>query len=252
LIDRIVTSLRYRAGAGVSRALARRPALLRCDPPVVSFTFDDVPRSAVATGAELLEQRDARGSYYVSAGRLGQSGSGERILDAADVTALAGRGHEIGCHTFAHARPGGRHEPEIEADLDENARALAGILPGLRLSSFAYPFGDVTLALKRAAGRRFATCRVIRGGVNAGRVDLALLRATPIYGATIDPAGLDARLDEADARRGWLVFYTHDVRENPSAHGCTPEVLARTLDAVLARGFRVLPVREALELARAD
>ena len=44
---------------------------LRNDNPMVSFTLDDLPKSAVTTGAGILEAHGARGTFYVSGGEVG-------------------------------------------------------------------------------------------------------------------------------------------------------------------------------------
>jgi peptidoglycan/xylan/chitin deacetylase (PgdA/CDA1 family) len=51
-------------------------------------------------------------------------------------------------------------------------------------------------------------------------------------------------LDRAAERKAWLILYTHDVAESPSAWGCTPEALGHLVDAALARGFDVVTAAE--------
>ena len=43
---------------------------------MVSFTFDDLPKSAVTTGAGMLEAHGARGTFYVSGGLVGAARAG--------------------------------------------------------------------------------------------------------------------------------------------------------------------------------
>ncbi len=85
---------------------------LRNATPMVSFTFDDLPKSAVTTGAGLLEARGARGTFYVSGGLVSVGTSQWETGDSSDVLALHRNGHEIGCHTFSHQRA---------CDLDETS-----------------------------------------------------------------------------------------------------------------------------------
>ena|ERR1700738_3477530 len=70
--------------------------------PMVSFTFDDIPKSAATTGARLLDEHGARGTFYVSGGVVGSSSPNWEMTDADNILALHARGHEIGCHTFSH------------------------------------------------------------------------------------------------------------------------------------------------------
>ena len=47
-------------------------------------------------------------------------------------------------------------------------------------------------------------------------------------------------------RKSWLIFYTHDVRPEPSRYGCTPELLEAAVSSAVHSGSRILTVREAL------
>jgi peptidoglycan/xylan/chitin deacetylase (PgdA/CDA1 family) len=206
-------------------------------------SFDDVPRSATVTGAEILESRGVRGTFYVAAGLVG-SPPEDPVPSLEVFRSLADRGHEIGCHTHAHPDVAGLDPRALGEELDRNARALAAAgCPAL--VSFAYPYGSLSLRAKRMVGTRFASGRGIRPGVNRGRIDLALLRARSVYRT---PAGGPdpARLLEGLERGGWVVLYTHDVRPDPSPFGCHPDDLRRTVDAALALGAEILPVGAAV------
>src|SRR5438093_11827398 len=74
---------------------------LRNSTRMVSFTFDDLPKSAVRTGAQMLEAHGARGTLYVSGSLVGADAPAWVAGDADDVVALHRRGHEIGCPTFS-------------------------------------------------------------------------------------------------------------------------------------------------------
>ena len=95
-----------------------------------------------------------------------------------------------------------------------------------------------TIASTAAAG--------IYEGVNAGIVDLALLRVIELYDRTLTRDKLDRVLRETRACNGWLIFYTHDVAEPPSWIGASPRLLHETIDAVQTENIRCLPIREAL------
>ncbi len=63
-------SLPARVTSMASRFLARwsrnRMLDMRAGPPMVTFTFDDVPASACELGASILERHGARGTFYVA------------------------------------------------------------------------------------------------------------------------------------------------------------------------------------------
>src|SRR5262245_43876365 len=88
-----------RAAAGL---LARRSFRLRNQEPLISFTFDDFPRSALFTGGKLLERYGAVGTYYAALGLMGKIAPTGEMFHREDLQSLLERGHELGCHTFDH------------------------------------------------------------------------------------------------------------------------------------------------------
>src|SRR5260370_938233 len=69
---------------------------------VVSFTFDDFPKSALATGGAILERYGARGTFYASLKLAGAETILGPMFDEEDIRAAHHAGHEIACHTFTH------------------------------------------------------------------------------------------------------------------------------------------------------
>ena len=83
-------------------------------------------------------------------------------------------------------------------------------------------------------------------GINAGVVDLALLRVIELYDRTLTRDKLERALRETRARNGWLIFYTHDVAEPPSWIGSSLRLLQEAIEAVQAENMRCLTIRDAL------
>jgi len=218
--------------------------------PVVSFTFDDFPRSALTEGGRILRERGWAGAYFAAGGFCGRRVDGIDYFDRDDLVRAAEEGHEIGCHTFSHLRLPGASALAVEADLERNAAFMADALPGYRLTSFAYPYGDLDLGKKALIARRFPVCRGIWPGVNAGRMDFAQLKAVPLERRSLAGLHVEAWLDRVQAERGWLIFFTHDVSDDPSDYGCFRRTFEAVADAVARRGIRVLPVKSAVGLAR--
>jgi peptidoglycan/xylan/chitin deacetylase (PgdA/CDA1 family) len=239
---------RYRAAIGRRLAAAVRTKGLAIKPerPIVSFTFDDAPLTASTNGARLLEAAGACGTYYVAGELCGESDGGRPFLSANELVRLNERGHELACHTYSHVRASDLSAAEFSTEITRNQTYVASQCGDVRLTSFAYPFGDVSLARKLQAQSMFASCRGISPGVNSGVADLGLLKAVALYAESRDDAGVDAWLDKAGRERGWLIFYTHDVEDRPSQWGASPEQLGRAIKASLDRGFEILTVRNAL------
>jgi len=224
---------------------------LRNRTPMVSFTFDDLPKSAVTTGAELLEAHGARGTFYVSGGLVGVGTPDWAAGEAEDVLALHRRGHEIGCHTFSHQRACDLDEVAMRQEIARNRDYFDALDPSMRIETFAYPFGYGSFARKYQLRGEFETCRSIVPGVNAGSVDLQFLRAMPMIDREMDRNRIDRAFDEAETSNGWLIFYGHDVSDRPSPYGCSPALLAHALEAAGKRKIPALTMAEAMRCARA-
>ncbi len=220
------------------------------DRPIVSFTFDDFPKSAVASAAALLENQGVAGTYYLSRIFNGATIDGIEYYDVQDVKRLIDNGHEIGCHTASHLHVPQVSRDDLIADLEANARFLSEHVGDVRMTTFAFPFGDMNLSTKFLAQGRFSACRTTSPGVNQFVADLGALCAERLYSNLTSPAAVRSLIERNAKPRTWLIFYTHDVADHPSRYGCTPALFESALSGALAAGYQVLPVRNALGAIR--
>lgn len=239
---------------GASRRLARtipfRPHRLELDQPTIAFTFDDFPVSAAEQAAPVLEAHEARGTFYFSNQLAGRSENGQPIASCAVAADLARRGHEIGGHTSGHLNVQ-RVSPDILlADVATNSAAIE-ILSGQRPTTFAYPFGVVSLRSKHLLAGQYGALRGIQPGINRGWIDLAHLRGQELYDASSTLDDMATLLDELELGGGWLIFYSHDVRHDPTSIGCSPDYFAAVVDLVAERGIRIEPVAVTLSRLKA-
>jgi len=171
-----------------------RPAQLRFDEPLLSICFDDFPRTSAHAGAAIMEAHGARATYYASGSLLEQHGPCGENFNAEDARALDRRGHEIACHSYAHADLARQPVFETLQDLAQNRDALSALgVPAPQ--TLAYPYGETTFALKQALPPRFACARGVGRGLNAGGASLRRFR----------PAGWHA-FNIARIENGWPIF----------------------------------------------
>lgn len=235
-----------RHGGGQDRRVQRhvaRPARVRFSKPVISFTFDDFPKSSVTRGAQILESVGGRGTWYAACGVAGETTQYGAMFDAGDIARLSSAGHEIGCHTYSHLDCTRRSVDDVYADMVRNADALAAMALETRLVSFAYPFGGASVALKDGLPARFTSARGTAAGIAEGRIDLAQLPANALHGEDALKRALKL-LDLVRRRRGWLIFYTHDVAARPTPWGAGTGVIERVAAAAFAAGVEMAPVHE--------
>ncbi|TDK31761.1 hypothetical protein E2F50_19015 [Rhizobium deserti] len=230
----------------MSRILPFRPYRLELDRPVVSFTFDDFPCSAAEAAGPILEDAGMRGTYYYAGWLAGRFENGQKIAGPDLVSNLFLNGHEIGAHTHKHIDVHKTPGQALLADLAQNKAEIAQLTDGRDPTSFAYPFGKLDLRSKFIIRNQFAGLRGIQTGLNTGIVDLAHLKAQELYDCSSTLASMGRVLDQAEIKKAWVIFYTHDVKPDPSNIGCSPGYFKQIVELVRRRGLEVATVSEVL------
>lgn len=87
LVDRLANRAIWKL-AGARRSL-------EADIPLVSFTFDDVPDSALGAGAAILEKYGVRGTFYIAGGLAGQVEPDRSLITPEGCSELLARGHAM-------------------------------------------------------------------------------------------------------------------------------------------------------------
>ena len=221
---------------------------MRLDRPqgVVTFTFDDAPKSACVTGASILARHGCKGTWYVAGGLTHQLELGRPCHSVADIQMLMASGHHIGCHTFSHRPLPQLARAEVQAEMARNAAFLQELGLDPAHLHFAYPLGEFDWTSKRLATQQYQSVRVTGGGLQVGQADLHALRSERLYQNAISDEQVHALALATARSRGWLIFYTHDVEPEPSPYGCKPDLLDLAIDAALEAGCLVLPIDEAI------
>jgi peptidoglycan/xylan/chitin deacetylase (PgdA/CDA1 family) len=235
-----------------ARVLVRRPFGMQNNRPLISFTFDDFPRSALFTGGAILEHYDVAGTYYASLGLMGQIAPTGEIFHPADLALVFERGHDAGCHTFAHCHAYDTPSRDFELSILENQRALKSLAPEAKFRTLSYPIGCPRPGTKRRCAKYFAGCRAGGQTWNAGLIDLNNLNAFFLEQSRDDPNAIKATIDANVRAGGWLIFATHDVCDNPTRYGCTPALFGDIVGYAVTSGTAVVPVSEALQLIGAQ
>jgi peptidoglycan/xylan/chitin deacetylase (PgdA/CDA1 family) len=230
----------------LARNIATKKLKMRNAKPLVSFTFDDATASACVTGALLLERHQVRGTYYICGGGCDAVSPCGRLATTEQVKAIYSKGHEIGCHTYSHAAVASIRHDALVGELERNRSSLQSIHRDMIIRNFAYPYGELSFRTKRYLEVHFDTCRSITSGVNVGTTDLGALRTCMLQSNEVDFQGVVEIVAETVRRNGWLVFTSHDVADDPSRFGVTPNLLAFALKAARDAGCDVVTVRDAL------
>jgi peptidoglycan/xylan/chitin deacetylase (PgdA/CDA1 family) len=243
-VSRFFAGLRDAALAAVHQRNVPLPG----NKALVSFTFDDVPRSACNVGAAILKKYKVHGTFYLATALMGEKRLGDDELTLDDIHNLVTEGHELGSHTLNHVSCRNLPLEKFRQDALAGQVAVSELRGGLSKGSFSYPFGHVTRAAKKSLSTEFASCRGIQAGINAPFADLNLLRANRLYSSSVDLAAVHTLVQQNQKSNGWLIFYTHDVRSDYSKFGCTPELLDAAVECSLHVGAHVLSIEECLRV----
>lgn len=229
-----------------ARMLFRRPVTIRAEQPLISFTFDDFPRTALLNGGAILKRLGLAGTYYTALGILGEDSVSGQLFLLDDLKKALVEGHELGCHTFSHFDSWLTEPRTFEESIVRNQAVLNEIAPKAKFESFSYPISSPHPMTKRAASRHFLCCRGGGQKNNAGTADLNQLSAFFLEKANGDLQAVKDQIDLNKKERGWVIFATHDVCSNPSPYGCTPEFFEGVVRYAQESGARILPVVSAL------
>jgi peptidoglycan/xylan/chitin deacetylase (PgdA/CDA1 family) len=212
--------------------------------PVVSFTFDDFPRTALTVGGHILKAYGARGTYYAAPGLMNTSSHLGDQFRRGDLESLLSDGHELGSHTFSHVSCRKISSSDFRREVEKGRIAIEELTGQSSFGNFAFPFGEVTLSAKRAVGQDVASSRGIWNGCNGPEVDLNLLFANSLYGGREKCDQIREAILENERRKSWLIFYSHDVQAEPSQFGCTSELLEFAVSFAAQRSGRIAKVAE--------
>ena len=210
---------------------------------MVSFSFDDVPMSAVQAGGALLVAANARGTFYVcgdyASGAPGELGP---FADWGALVTSAWQGHEIGCHTYHHRNNALADRNTLIAEVAANRAAM--LAHGLPVPvTYAYPFGDVSARAKHTLGPRFGLLRATWPGMVTRGSDANAACAVTLEGenaVTIAGQWLARLVTEG----GWLIFLTHAVADGDGPYSIRPDHLTEIIEMVQRAGCDIVTVAE--------
>ncbi len=223
-----------------------KPMLATPAQAIVSFTFDDFPKSAATYGAAALDAISAKGTYYVASGMAGMQTPSGAQFDSKDLAALAAAGHEIAAHTQNHLDCATVDASTVRDEIAANLADLSALLPETEINQFAWPYGETRFDVKSAVSDLVQTARGILPGINRAGSDLMQLRAFELSPDDITIARAAAAIEAAAREPGWVILYTHDVRAAPSDYGTTPSTLRQLTRLARDSGADVLTVSEAM------
>lgn len=225
---------------------------INLDRPVFTFTFDDVPLSAATNGANLLENVNANGTYYVSlsfteSSRKSTDPQERKFIGEKEIVNLHERGHDIACHTYSHINLRRNCLKTAIDDCEKNTKLLSSMTKD-KIKHFSYPFGTVGPMIKRALSQNYLSLRATDPGINNGKTDLSYLKAINIYSQNFDKLHIKNVIKNTVRLNGWTIFYTHDVEDNTSQWGTTKEDFEWVVNYCKESNADILSIDQAIKI----
>ena len=181
---------------------------------------------------------------------MGKKAPTGEIFTREDLDELVRQGHELACHTFDHCDSWDTAPVEFEASILRNQRAVDERLPGTGLRSLSYPISYPRPETKRRMEKHFSCARGGGQTFNTGIVDLNYLKAFFIEQSRDNFDAIKQTIDGNACAKGWLIFATHDVCDQPTRFGCFPGFFEKVVDYAIQSKATILPVFRAWQYLR--
>jgi peptidoglycan/xylan/chitin deacetylase (PgdA/CDA1 family) len=229
--------------AGGTAAAAPPPSVASKPSTVVSLTFDDGFKTQMAA-AEELAARDMVGTFYVNSGTLGYPA----YMTPDEVRKVSRLGNEIGGHTANHDRLSDLAPARAKTEICSDRGALSALL-GIPLTSFAYPYGDVSDRVVQSVKEcGYNSARGVHGLRN-GPSDCGdcppaetIPAQNPYYVRTNQAVGkadtfevLTKRVTAAERKGGWIPLVFHRICDGCAEESTSLRTLVQFLDWLKAR-----------------
>lgn len=191
---------------------------VEADEKLIALTFDDGPTpEGVAWASEVLRANDARGTFFLIGGAI----PGREAL----IRQLLAEGHEVGNHSFSHARMALHTAAFYDSEIERTDALLRSSGVG-EPNLFRPPYGKKLIGLPRALARH--NYRMIMWDVE----DPPSARSPEEYAAEV----------LRQARSGSIVLMHVMYPANRIAREALPLVVS----GLRARGYRLVTVSELL------
>ena len=149
---------------------------------LVGLTFDDGYTNVLETALPVLRRHGFGATAYIISNRLGGTNEWDegpvwQLMNGDQVRELAAAGIEIGSHAATHMRLAGASPAQLTAEISDSRTSLAALL-GTEIRGFAYPYGSMDAAARRAvrdAGYEYACA------VEATTAEIGLMALPRLY-----------------------------------------------------------------------
>ena len=188
-----------------------------------SISFDDNYRSQVTYATPILNQHNYKATYFIVTNRVGKGWTpGWDTLNM-----LAMQGHEIASHSKNHANFDILSQDPSFADsmmheFRDSRDSINSRIPYRNCETFAWPGGNINLYSCEMSKKYYMACRGSNNNFETPIPEnLYNMSSQHIYHDT-PLETVNAYIDTALAKRGWLIERWHGFRINHDTNGYEP------------------------------
>ena len=185
------------------------------DRAVITFTFDDAPRSVYEKAFPILNRYKMPATVFIATKFL--ESENPNFITWKQIVDLDKHGWDIQCHTATHPHLTELTDKEVIREFKQSIRTMRA--HGFKPTSIASPYGDFndhTIALMRRYFKSHRTAWNVPGmegitGLNDPyNLDFMRISAFQLQNTTTYQEIKDL-IDQAVITKNWLVFYAHGL-----------------------------------------
>ncbi len=211
----------------------------------VTLRFDDAWLSQYQNALPNMQSAGINGTFYIVTKQLPDNGF-PAYMSKAQVQDLYAKGMEIGAHTRTHPDLSTLSATAAQAEIQGSRSDLLswGVGP---INSFSYPFGAytaTTLQIVKNAG--FSSAAATITGDVVPTSDPYQLEHHEITDATT-LAEVQSWIDEAIAKKLWLIITIHEVNTTCNAYCVSPTRFNQIVDYLTSKKVPVVTISQGLQ-----
>lgn len=210
---------------------------------IVSFTFDDAPKSVLTVGVPILDKYHLRGTLYISTRNATRDG----YMNWDDIDAVTLKGWELGAHTYTHARLTNLTDAQIDDELRISTEDF--VKHGYHPVDFASPFGSYDDRVLGILKQHYQSHRAAwPDGSNTLTPDPYRIQSYSIN-QTTTLEEVNSIFTKTWYTGGWVVFQFHFLypKGEVVSEKYGTNLLADMVEQAHKMGFTILTVKEALK-----
>lgn len=218
--------------------------------PIVTITFDDGWETAYSAAMPIMQKHGIHSTQFI----LGDEFSNIAYVSEAQVRDMQKHGHEVGSHSMSHPNLTSLDDEDLAWEVNASKENLVKLF-NTPVREFASPLGAQNDKTINAIKRQYRSQRNTASDPKTiGDEDINVVENFDRYNiiaytvrASTTRADIQALLDYAKARNGWVVLTYHQIEDSTSYYGITKAEFDEQMLQVSQSSLRTAPMGQVLD-----